>query len=200
MLSLQGANYLVQAAPQVWKDGQWRKPDKKSTKEHVGDPFNRRLSFYTGMITYDLYFVPGLEKIKHIACWSGMEDMFQSLVFVIGMKLGCTKNDKRAKRFLKILKYLGKGKNNHEDISLKIVTRGLKDGEQKSRIVEMNADEDFLTAVAAAVVCNQVIDGKISTFGAFAGPQVVDPNLFLDSLKKFDVNYKETWQGSAKRL
>ncbi|MCP5053912.1 MAG: NAD(P)H-binding protein, partial [bacterium] len=121
VLSLKGANYMVNTAPLVWKEGQWRKPDKTSTKEHVGGPFNKKISFYPGMITYDLYFVPGLEKIKHIASWSGMENMFQALVFVIGMKLGWAKNDKRAKRFLKILKYLGRGKKNHEDISLKIV-------------------------------------------------------------------------------
>lgn len=192
-LSLIGVQYMMSIPPVVWNGDQWQKPQETGAQEPIGEPFNKKVFFSPGMITHDLHLIPDSMTIGKIAYWSGMESLLQGLVFFMGMKLGCASNEKKATRFLKFLKFLGKGNRSHPEMVLKSVVKGTKDGQKTQRILEIHGTEDYLTAVIPVLVCDQIIDEHIDQKGAFTGPQVVDTKTLMQSLKDSVPGYKETW-------
>jgi saccharopine dehydrogenase-like NADP-dependent oxidoreductase len=126
VLSLQGISLMMAVTPRYWNGEKWTETDSRGTKEYISEPFNKEISFFPFMITYDLLKVPEIIECNKIVMWSGTESLFQGLVFLLGMKLGLAKDIKRAKNFIKVLRFLGKNKN--EDYSMKIVTKGIKVG------------------------------------------------------------------------
>lgn len=190
-LSLQGISQMMNVAPLVWNGDKWVKPVNRGTREYIAEPFNRKISFFPFMITHDLIMLPGIMESGKIAMWSGTESVFQGMVFLVGMKLGFAKKMKKAKKFIRVLRFLGKNKN--EDYSMKIVTRGIKDNMIFERVVEMNAPEELLTAGVAGIICEQISDGHIKKAGAFTGPEVVNAQKFSESLKAMDIHYKESF-------
>ncbi len=190
VLSLQGINLMMNVTPTFWNGEKWAKTDGRGTKEYIPEPFNKKISFYPFMITYDLLRVPEIVKCNKIVMWSGTESLFQGLIFLIGMKMDFANNIKKANKFIKVLRFLGRNKN--ENYSMKIVTNGIKNSKNIERIVEMNAPEEILTAIVPVIVCQQIADGEIKKSGAFTGPEVVDVDKFIDSLKENKIDYKET--------
>jgi hypothetical protein len=190
VLSLQGINLMMAVTPRYWNGENWTETDSRGTKEYISEPFNKEISFFPFMITYDLLKVPEIIECNKIVMWSGTESLFQGLVFLLGMKFGLAKDIKKAKNFIKVLRFLGRNKN--EDYSMKIVTKGIKENKNYERIVEMNAPEELLTAIVPIIVCQQIKDGDIDTPGAFTGPEVVNLHNFSESLKAKDINYRES--------
>ncbi len=191
-LSLMGVHYMMKVPPLVWDTNQWQKPQETGTQEPICEPFNKQIFFSPGMITHDLHIIPETMKIKKIAYWSGMENLLQGLVFFMGMKLGWAANEKRASRFLKLLKFFGKGKKNHSEMALKTVVQGIKKGKQIKRIIEIHGREEYLTAVIPVLVCDQLINGQINQKGAFTGPQIVNTHTLIHSFQDIVPGYKET--------
>ncbi len=192
-LSLMGVQYMMDVPPLVWESNQWQKPRVTGTRESIGKPFNKEIFFSPGMITHDLHMIPETVKIDKISSWSGMENLLQGLVFFIGMKLGWAGSEKKAARFLKLLKLMGKRRKSHPEMALKVVVKGIKDGKPMKRIVEINGTEDYLTALVPVLACDQLIDGQISQKGAFTGPQIVETETLLQSFRDIAPGYKEDW-------
>jgi len=190
VLSLQGINLMMDVPPKQWNGKQWTETDRGGTKEYISEPFNKKISFYPFMITYDLLRITEIIKSNKIVMWSGTESLFQGLIFLLGMKMGLAKDIKKAEKFIRVLRFLGKNKN--ENYSMKIVTKGIKGGKNLERIVEMHAPEELLTAIVPVIICQQIADGVITKPGAFTGPEVVNIHKFSDSLKEKDIGYQET--------
>lgn len=58
------------------------------------------------------------------------------------MKLRWASNEKNATRFLRLLKFLGKGRKKHPKMALKAVIRRAKEGRQIKRVQETHGTED----------------------------------------------------------
>jgi hypothetical protein len=188
-----GVHYMMNVPPLVWNIDQWQKPQVAQTQEPISEPFNKKIFFSPGMITHDLHMIPETMKIEKITYWSGMENLLQGFVFYIGMKMGWARNERKATRFLKLLKFLGKGRKNHPEMALKAIIQGIKDGKLVKRIMEIHGTEDDLTAVIPVLVCDQLINGQINQRGAFTGPQIVNSKALMQSLQDTVPGYKETW-------
>lgn len=192
VLSLQGINIMMNVPPTQWNGEQWIKAESKGTKEYISEPFNKKISFFPFMITYDLLKIPEIVKCNKIVMWSGTESLFQGLIFLLGIKMGWAKNLKKAGKFIKVLRFLGKNKN--EDYSMKIVTKGIKDNKTLERVVEMNAPEELLTAIVPVIVCEQIVQGIINKPGAFTGPESVNAKNFIKVLKEKDITLNDKLQ------
>ncbi len=195
-LSLQGVNFMMNETPRRWNGEQWVETGSMGVKEHISEPFNKRISFYPFMITHDLLKIPEIVTCNKMVMWSGTESLFQGLIFFLGMKMGFEKNIRGVETFIKVLRFLGRNKN--ENYSLKIVTKGVKDNNDLERIVEMNAPEEALTAIVPVIVAEQIARGDIAEPGAFTGPEVVDARKFLDSLKEKNIEFKESLKKDEK--
>jgi len=190
VLSLQGINLMMDVPPQQWNGKEWIDAGSKGVKENISEPFNKKISFFPFMITYDLLKIPKIIKCNKIVMWSGTESLFQGLVFLLGIKMGFAKDIKKAEKFIKVLRFLGKNKN--DNYSMKIVSKGIRDNENLKRIIEMNAPEELLTAIVPVIFCEQIADGYINKNGAFTGPEIVDTSKFIDALKEYDIDYRES--------
>ncbi len=188
-LALQGIGYLMQVPPKKWENGKWTKPQGKARREYISKPFNKQITFYPYMVTFDLLKIPEIVKINHINMWSMSESMFLGMALVLGLKLGFAKTIKKATTFLRLLRYLGRNKN--EDYSLRVISQGTRDAKKYERVVEMNAPEEHLTAIVPAIICEQIIDGDIKKVGAYTGAEVVKTRRFSDSLKNAGINYRD---------
>jgi saccharopine dehydrogenase-like NADP-dependent oxidoreductase len=193
-LSLIGVDYMMSVPPLTWNKDKWEKAKMSGTKEFMGEPFNKMIGFFPGMITFDLHALPDAMNLNRLSCWSGVENTLQGLIFFLGNKLGLGKNEKRAKRFLKLLLFLGKGKKNHSDTVLKIVVEGEKDGVLKKRIIELHETEDYLTALIPVLACEQLVHSHVKKRGAFTGPQIIDTTKLIKSLKESNISFKENWE------
>jgi len=190
VLSLQGINLMMNIPARQWNGEEWIKANSRGTTEYISNPFNKKLSFFPFMITYDLLKIPEVMKCNKIVMWSGTESLFQGLVLLLGLKMGFARTENKAENFLKVLRFLGRKKN--EDYSMKIVTKGPKDEKSLERVVEMNGPEELLTAIVPAIVCQQIADGVINKPVAFTGPEVVNIQEFIASLKTKNIGYQET--------
>jgi saccharopine dehydrogenase-like NADP-dependent oxidoreductase len=188
-LALQGIGLMMKEPPKQWNGGHWVKPFVKSKKEHISEPFNKNITFYPYMVTYDLLKIPEIMKINNLNMWSMSENIFVGMILLLGLKMGLAKTVERAKKFLTILRFLGKNKNH--DYAMKIVSKGTKGNEKYERIVEMNASEEYLTAIVPVIVCEQITDGDIKKAGAFTGAEIVNMSEFINSLKSGNINYKD---------
>jgi len=143
-------------------------------------------------LTRDLLVIPKLVPTNHLSFWSGSQSTLQGLIMLTGLKTGMTKNDRLAQLLLKILKKVGKGKNAIADVLIKVDIIGKKDGIRQKNYFEMYCEENYATAVAPAIVCQQIVEGKIDKFGAFVPPEVVPTKDFMKHLEKFNINFSST--------
>ena len=185
--SLQELKYMFEVKPLVWDKTQWITPTVISIKEYVGKPFEQKV--YLGVsLTRDILVIPELTGLKELSFWSGSQSTSQGLALILGLKYGFAKNEKRAKMLLKLLMKLGQ-KNATGDTLLSITITGKKNGEKIKRTIEIYCEENYATAIAPALVCQQIVEKKITEHGAFVAPQVVPSSDFMERLKTYLVNY-----------
>ena len=190
-LSLRGVGLMTKARPLQWRDGDWRKPSLSGKRRFVGVPFERQVYFGPAMITPDLLDVPRIIRSQDFAFFSGMEKTLQGIVFLLGIKLGATKTHRRAERFLRLLRWLGKGDDATNDTGLEVVVAGEKDGRRQRRLASMHCGEEYATALALAILCRQIARGRITARGAFVPQQVAAVGDFVDQLRDADVHFTE---------
>ncbi len=188
-LALQGIGQMMDVAPTQWEGEEWIKSPGNAKKEYISEPFCRNINFYPYMMTFDLLKIPETAKIGKINMWSMSESLFVGMILLLGLKMGFAKTVEKTAKFLPLLRFLGRNKN--KDYAMKIVSRGIKDNEKYERIVEMNATEEFLTAIVPVIICEQIVNGDIDRAGAYTGAEVADTRKFVESLKNADINYKD---------
>ncbi|MFA6977688.1 MAG: saccharopine dehydrogenase NADP-binding domain-containing protein [Ignavibacteriaceae bacterium] len=186
--SLQELKYMFDVKPLVWDKTEWITPKVVSSKEYVGKPFEQKV--YLGVsLTRDILVIPGMTGLKELSFWSGSQSTSQGLALILGLKYGFAKNEKRAKMLLNLLMKLGNTKSASPDTLLSITITGKKNGEKLKRTIEIYCEENYATAIAPALVCQQIVEKKITQYGAFVAPQVVPSIDFMERLKKYPVNY-----------
>ena len=189
-LSLCEIGHMMEETPLIYNGRKWVAADSKGKNEYIGEPFNKKIFLYPGMITNDVLKIPENMSYNKIAMWSGSETFLQGMVLYFGVKRGYTEILEKLGRFLKVLRFLGRNKNKHSLV--KIVTTGSCDNIKHERVVEFNAPEQILTALAPVLVCEQIARGDIDQPGAFTPPDVVDVKILFDSFKEKDINYRES--------
>ncbi len=189
-LSLSDLGDMMDATSMMYNGKKWVKTDGKGKNAYIGGPFKKKIFFYPSMIASDLLCIPDIINSNKIEMWSGCESFFQGMVLYFGVKRGYVKTLEKAGKFLRLLRFIGRKKN--KDYMVRIVTRGSCDNVKKERIVEFNAPEDFLTAIAPVIVCEQIVNGDIEQSGAFIAPQIVNTKKFLKSFKEHNINFKES--------
>ena len=90
------------------------------------------------------------------------------------------------------MKKVGKGKHATADALIKVDIDGKIDGIRQKKVFEMYCEENYATAIAPAIVCQQIAREKISKYGAFVPPEVVPAKDFMEHLKKFEINLSIT--------
>ena len=190
-LSLRGVGLMMKTRPLQWRDGDWRKPSRSGKKRYVGAPFERQVYFGSATITPDLLDVPRIIRSRDFAFFSGMEQTFQGIVFQLGIMLGATHTHRRAERFLRVLRWLGKGDDVTNDIGLEVVAAGEKDGHRQRRSISMHCSEEYATALALAILCRQIARRQVTHRGAFVPRQVVAIDDFVNQLRDADVHLAE---------
>ncbi|MBN2385284.1 saccharopine dehydrogenase NADP-binding domain-containing protein [bacterium] len=189
--SLKELKHMLYVKPLVWKKPRWIKPDVSSRKEYVGKPFDRKV--YLGVsVTRDLLSIPALIDLNELSFWSGSQNSLQGLVMIAGLKLGLTYTDHCAGLFLKVLKLLGKSEHSISDALIKIECVGTIQGFRHRKTMEMYCDENYATALAPVIVCQQILEQKITRPGAFLPPEIVPAQDFMLQLEKYDTHYSET--------
>ena len=189
-LSLRDIGYMMDSTAMQYNGKKWIETNGKGKNEYIGGPFNKKIFFYPSMITSDLLSIPEIINSNKIVMWSGCESFLQGMVLYFGVKRGYVKAKEKAGKFLKLLQFIGRNKS--KDYMMRIVTKGSHDNIKHERIVEFNAREDFLTAIAPVIVCEQIGNGDINQSGAFVAPQIVNTKKFLESFKECNVNFKES--------
>ncbi|GEM_PF-1404514 len=189
--SLKELKHMLDVKPLIWKTSRWVEPRTSSAQEFVGEPFNRQV--YMGIsLTRDLLEVPALTGISELSFWSGSQFTGQGLAMILGLKLGLTHNDTTAQLFLRLLKSMGNSKDATSDALIKVLLTGLKQGVRQMMTINLYSAENYATALAPAIVCQQIAEGKITRRGAFVPPQIVPAADFVQRLEKFPIHYSTT--------
>ncbi len=181
---------ILDATPMQYNGKKWIETNGKGENAYIGGPFNKKIFFYPSMIASDLLCIPEIINCNEIVMWSGCESFFQGMVLYFGIKRGYVKTIDKAGKFLRLLRFIGRKKK--KDYMMRIVTIGSCNNIKQERIVEFNAPENFLTALAPVIVCKQIVNGDIKQSGAFIASQIVNTKKFLKSFKEHNVNYKES--------
>ncbi len=189
-LSLRGVGVMMETKPLQWREGAWRRPSPGGRRRHVRSPFDKTVYFGAAMITPDLMNLPHAIGAKRFAFWSGMEKTSQGILFLLGIKLGLTKTQLRAERFLRQLRRMGRGSDTTNDIGLEMVVVGEKSGRQRQRRVSLHCGEEYAAAIAPAILCRQVAQGLVTEKGAFFCHQAVAIDDFVTQLSLADLNYR----------
>lgn len=189
-LSLCDIGNMMDTTSMQYNGKKWVKTDGKGNNAYIGGPFNKKIFFYPSMITSDLLSIPEIINSNKIVMWSGCESFFQGMVLYFGVKRGYVKTREKAGKFLKLLRLIGRKKT--KDYMMRIITKGSFNNIKHERIVEFNAKEDFLTAIAPVIACEQIANGDIKQPGAFIAPQIVNTKKFLKSFKEYNVHFKES--------
>lgn len=187
-LSLHDIGYMMDRTPRQWNGKKWVKTNGKGKNEYIGGPFSKKIFFYPSMITSDLLKIPEIINSNKIVMWSGSESFLQGMVLFFGVKRGYARSIEKAKKLLKLLRFIGRNKK--KDCLIKIITTGSRDNVKHERIVEFYATEEFLTAIAPLIVCEQIANGEIKQPGAFTAPEVVNTQKFFESFKAQNINYQ----------
>lgn len=189
--SLKELKYMFDVEPLVWDQTQWSVPLKKSLKEYIGKPFVKEV--YMGLsLTRDLVEIPKLLPIQHLSFWSGAQSAFQGLLMMVGLKTGMTRNDYSTRLLHGLLKKMGSSKSAIADVLIKVDITGRRNGVECRKVSEMYCDENYATAIAPSIVCQQIIEEKISRYGAFVPPEVVPAADFLSRLEKYETSFSCT--------
>ncbi len=194
-LSLQGIGDMMKVEPKWWNGEHWESSSNSGVKQSISDPFNGSLSFYPFMVTTDLERIPEIVPHKSIKMYSGTESMLQGIIMLIGLQAGLGGSTYFSKYFLGLLRWLGK--NKHENYSLKVITTGRKAGRMVERVQELNAPEEYLTALVPVLICSQLANGRITTRGAFTASEVMDVSNFMERLLEFDIGFRDHFSDLA---
>ena len=189
--SLKELKHMFDMKPLVWYKPHWTDPKERGLKEYVGKPFDQDI-YLGGFLTRDLLVLPELTTVNELSFWSGSQSTFQGLVMIIGLKLGLTRSDRAAQILLNILKKIGKTKNGISDALIKIEMIGKKGGVRQQRIMEIYCEENYATALTPVIVCQQIIEEKITRYGAFVPPEIVPAKDFMEQLGKYKIHYSAT--------
>ena len=191
VLSLRGVGKMTSIPPKIFTDGNWIKPVQSSKKLFIDSPFNKKIFFGASAFTPDIEFMPDLKTFKKISIWSGIERFLQSMVFLFGIKLGYTKSDKKAERFLKFLNYLGRNKKYHPELNLTILTMGKANGKSYLRKTTFCCTEVKATAIAPVLLCRQLIESEINQKGAYYPVQITDTEDFIKRLADSGIGFTD---------
>ena len=186
--ALKELKYMFDVKPMVWKKPHWAIPKEQGSKEYIGKPFEKDVYLGTSL-TRDLLVIPELTDIEELSFWAGSQSTIQGLVMILGMKLGFTSSDIGAHLLMNIIQKIGSSKESKSDIHLKVVVTGKKEGIKQKRTIEMYCDENYATALAPAIVCQQIIEKKIMRYGSFLPPEIVPAVDFMEKLRNFAVHY-----------
>jgi len=190
-LSLMGMGELMLLPPQVWHNNALVKPPKISKKENVGKPFSKKVFFSAGNISDDIIAIADKGKTSSIEFWSGIESFWISTILYFSVKWGKTKTKEKAARLLSRLQKMGNKKKFHSEINITVKSVGI----QNNRTTELESSfyctEVFATALAPVIVCSLIQDNKIEASGAYYATEIVNPQFFVDEMKKGGVNFEE---------
>jgi saccharopine dehydrogenase-like NADP-dependent oxidoreductase len=191
VLSLRGVGKMTSVAPKMIVNGNFVKPLKASKKQYIESPFNKQIFFGASAFTPDIEKISELTKIKQVSIWSGVERFLQSMVFIMGIKLGYTKSDKKAEKFLKFLKYLGRNKKYSPELNLTILTKGITAGKSYLRTSSFSCTEVKATAIAPVVFCKQLIENESSRKGAYYPVEIINSEDFINRLSNADIHFTD---------
>ncbi len=186
--ALKEMKHMFDVQPLIWKKPRWVKPNASGSKEHVGKPFDKNV-FVGASLTRDLLAIPELVDLDELSFWSGSQSTVQGLVMIAGLKLGLTKTDRGAQLLLNALNRIGRGKLSISDALIKVEVIGTKKGIKQKRTIDMYCEENYATALAPAIACQQILERKITSRGAFVPPEIIPARDFMDRLKKFAIHY-----------
>lgn len=189
--SLKELKYMFEVKPLVWERSRWRAPSAQNVKEPVGAPFSREV-YLSVSLTRDLLVIPELTGVKTLSFWSGSQFMGQGLIMLLGLKMGFTRSDRGAQLLLNGLKRMGRAKAATSDALLKIVIIGKRGGVHLKRTIELYGEENYASALAPAIVCQQIVENKITRRGACAPPVIVPATDFMKRLEKYPIHYSAT--------
>ncbi|MFO0588059.1 MAG: saccharopine dehydrogenase NADP-binding domain-containing protein [Polyangiaceae bacterium] len=191
LAGLKELRHMFEVKPQCYREGQWRAPEEEGMREHVGAPFDKEV--YMGVfVTRDLLTLPELTGLRELSAWSGSQSTLQGLAMVGGIWIGMTQHDGSARFLLRMLKRMGERKGNISDALIKVEVVGEAEGARVKRTVEMYCDENYATAIAPALVCQQVIEGQIQRKGVFFGTEVVPARDFMRRLGGYALHLTKT--------
>jgi saccharopine dehydrogenase-like NADP-dependent oxidoreductase len=186
--SLKEMKHMFDVKPLIWEKPRWLKPNVSGCKEYIGKPFHKEV-YLGASVTRDLLTIPELVDLDELSFWSGSQSIGQGLVMIAGLKLGLTRSDRGAQLLLNMLKQMGRTKQSMPDALIKVEITGMKQGIRQKRTMEMYCDENYATALAPAIVCQQIVEKKITRRGAFVPPEIVPATDFMDRLGKFAIHY-----------
>ncbi len=69
---------------------------------------------------------------------------------------------------------------------MQVAIVGTMNGVRHQRRVNTYYEENYVAAVAPVLVCQQLVDGTMTEYGAFVPPQIVPAHDVLERLKRFD--------------
>ncbi|MBE9098279.1 saccharopine dehydrogenase NADP-binding domain-containing protein [filamentous cyanobacterium LEGE 07170] len=186
--SLKELKYMFAVKPLVWRDDQWMPPKDSDRKEYLGKPFEKGI--YLGIsLTRDLLIIPELIQINELSFWSGSQSTSQGIAMLLGLKLGLTKSDRGAQFLLNVLKRMGQAKWATSDALIKLELMGTNRGIGQKRTIKIYCEENYMTALAPVIICQQLIEEKIVKHGAFVPPEVIPAGDFMDRLGNFPIRY-----------
>lgn len=186
--SLKELKHMFDVKPLIWSDAQWVTPDKPDRKEYIGKPFEKDV--YLGIfLTRDLLIIPELIQIDELSFWSGFQATIQGMTMILGLKLGLEKSTPSAQLLLNVLKRMGQAKWATSDALIKLELIGKNGSTRQKRTINIHCEESYMTAIAPALVCQQLIEGKITKHGAFVPPEVVLATDFMEQLENFPIHY-----------
>lgn len=189
--SLKELKHMFDVKPLIWRKPQWIEPKAQSHKEYVGKPFEREV--YLGLsLTRDLLVIPELTGVDELSFWSGSQFTVQGLVMILGLQLGLTRSDRGAQLLLNVLKRMGRARGATSNVLIKLVITGKKGGIGQKRTIEVYGEENCATALAPVIACQQILEKKIKTYGAFVPPEIVPATDFMERLGKFAIHYSAT--------
>ncbi len=186
--SLMELKHMFDVKPLVWSKTQWIQPKSLTIKEYVGKPFDREIHM-SPFITRDLLVIPEMIGLDELSFLSGTQFMGQGLVMILGLSLGLPKTESGARFLLNVLKRMGKSKEATSDALIRVEVTGKNNGARRKRIIEMYCEENYVTALVPAIVCQQLVENKITRHGAFVPPEIVPAADFMERLAKFAINY-----------
>ncbi|MEA3497236.1 MAG: saccharopine dehydrogenase NADP-binding domain-containing protein, partial [Bacteroidota bacterium] len=191
LLSLIGIGDLMLIPPKIWKNNELIAPDKSSKKEFIGEPFNKKMYFSSGVITPDISAMEVMHKIKTVEFWSAIERFWISIVLYFSIKRGKTKTKEKASLLLKRLKRIGSKKKYHTETNITVKSFAIKDGKKSTIETSFYCTEVFATALAPSIACSLIYEGGINTTGAFYATEVVNSKDFVSKLKDSNIHFNE---------
>lgn len=189
--SLKELKHMMDVKPVIWQTHQWIEPERTGAQEYIGPPFEKPVYLGASM-TRDLLVIPELINVEELSFWSGSQFTGQGLAMILGLKMGLTNTDWGAALLLKLLKWMGRSEQATSDALIQVKVIGRKSTTRLMRKIEVFGEENYETALAPAIVCKQLVEGRINRYGAFVPPEVVPATDFMDQLSKYALHCSST--------